>query len=194
MNLISYRTALIHTENAFKLGPYIRALEEAGHKVIKCNLGEPDFPLPTHVRDEVKAQLDKDNVHYTDPQGILSLRQAIAKYMGDARGIKYSAEQVVVFPGGKPPIGLCQQTYCNPGHEVICPSPGFPIYESFIHYVGAVAPSSAVLLNETFALDKHSAGPTARVINTAFIWLKHPHQEFDHTLWCVELTATFAFR
>jgi aspartate/methionine/tyrosine aminotransferase len=138
MNLISDRTSLIATENAFKVGPYIVALENAGHKVIKCNLGEPDFPLPAHVRDEVKAQLDKDNVHYCDPQGILPLRKAVAKYIGEARGIEVTAEQVVVFPGGKPPIGLCQQTYCNPGDEIIYPSPGFPIYESFINYVGAV--------------------------------------------------------
>ena len=138
MNLISDRTSLIATENAFKVGPYIVALENAGHKVIKCNLGEPDFPLPAHVRDEVKAQLDKDNVHYCDPQGILPLRKAVTKYIGEARGIDVTAEQVVVFPGGKPPIGLCQQTYCNPGDEIIYPSPGFPIYESFINYVGAV--------------------------------------------------------
>ena len=138
MNLISDRTSLIATENAFKVGPYIVALENAGHKVIKCNLGEPDFPLPAHVRDEVKAQLDKDNVHYCDPQGILPLRKAVAKYIGEARGIDIVPEQVVVFPGGKPPIGLCQQTYCNPGDEIIYPSPGFPIYESFINYVGAV--------------------------------------------------------
>ena len=138
MNLISDRTSLIATENAFKVGPYIVALENAGHKVIKCNLGEPDFPLPAHVRDEVKAQLDLDNVHYCDPQGILPLRKAVAKYIGEARGLEITAEQVVVFPGGKPPIGLCQQTYCNPGDEIIYPSPGFPIYESFIKYVGAV--------------------------------------------------------
>ncbi len=138
MNLISDRTSLIATENAFKVGPYIVALENAGNKVIKCNLGEPDFPLPKHVREEVKAQLDKDNVHYCDPQGILPLRKAVAKYIGDARGIEIAPEQVVVFPGGKPPIGLCQQTYCNPGDEIIYPSPGFPIYESFINYVGAV--------------------------------------------------------
>jgi aspartate/methionine/tyrosine aminotransferase len=137
MNLISDRTSRIATENAFKVGPYIVALENAGHKVIKCNLGEPDFPLPAHVRDEVKAQLDKDNVHYCDPQGILPLRKAVAKYVGEARGLEYAPEQVVVFPGGKPPIGLCQQTYCNPGDEIIYPSPGFPIYESFINYVGA---------------------------------------------------------
>lgn len=138
MNLISDRTSRIATENAFKVGPYIVTLENAGHKVIKCNLGEPDFPLPAHVRDEVKAQLDKDNVHYCDPQGILPLRKAVARYIGEARGIEVTADQVVVFPGGKPPIGLCQQTYCNPGDEIIYPSPGFPIYESFINYVGAV--------------------------------------------------------
>ena len=138
MNLISDRTLRINTENAFKVGPYIAALEEAGNKVIKCNLGEPDFPLPTHIRDEVKRQLDLDNVHYTNPQGIPGLRKAVAKYVGEARGLEYSPEQVVVFPGGKPPIGLCQQTYTNPGDEIIYPSPGFPIYESFIRYVGAV--------------------------------------------------------
>ena len=138
MNLISDRTSRIATENAFKVGPYIVALENAGHKVIKCNLGEPDFPLPLHIREEVKAQLDKDNCHYCDPQGILPLRKAVARYIGEARGIEIVPEQVVVFPGGKPPIGLCQQTYCNPGDEIIYPSPGFPIYESFINYVGAI--------------------------------------------------------
>ncbi len=137
MNLISDRTHKIHTENAFKVGPYIAAIEAQGNKVIKCNLGEPDFPLPAHIRDEVKRQLDQDNCHYTNPQGIPSLRKAVAKYIGEARGMTLSPEQVVVFPGGKPPIGLCQQTYCNPGDEVIYPSPGFPIYESFIKYVDA---------------------------------------------------------
>jgi len=138
MKLISDRTSRIHTENAFKVGPYIAALEEAGHKVVKCNLGEPDFPLPLHIREEVKRQLDLDNTHYTNPQGVPALRKAVAKYVGEARGLDIDFEQVVVFPGGKPPIGLCQQTYCNPGDEIIYPSPGFPIYESFIRYVGAV--------------------------------------------------------
>ena len=138
MNLISDRTSRIHTENAFKVGPYILALEQAGHKVVKCNLGEPDFPTPAHIREEVKRQLDLDNCHYTDPQGVIGLRRAVARYIGEARGLEYSPDQVVVFPGGKPPIGLCQQTYTNPGDEIIYPSPGFPIYESFIRYVGAV--------------------------------------------------------
>ncbi|MHC4416094.1 MAG: pyridoxal phosphate-dependent aminotransferase [Planctomycetota bacterium] len=137
MALLADRTCTIGTENAFKVGPYIQQVENAGHRVIKCNLGEPDFPLPTHIREEVKRQLDSDNTHYCDPQGVLPLRQAVARDMGSRRGLDVTPDRVCVFPGAKPPIGFTQQTYCNPGDEVIYPSPGFPIYESFIEYLGA---------------------------------------------------------
>lgn len=137
MDLFSDRTSLIDTENAFKVGPYITEVEAEGHKVIRCNLGEPDFALPKHIREEVKRQIDNDLTHYCDPQGILPLREAIAKDVGAKRGLNITPDRVVVFPGAKPPIGFCQQTYCNPGDEVIYPSPGFPIYESFTKYVGA---------------------------------------------------------
>ena len=136
MSLLSDRVQQIGTENAFKIGPYINEVATAGHKVIRCNLGEPDFPLPKHIRDEVKRQLDNDMTHYVDPQGILPLREAIAADVGASRGIEVTPDRVVVFPGGKPPIGLSQEVYCNPGDEVIYPSPGFPIYESFTAYLG----------------------------------------------------------
>ena len=137
MGLFSDRTALIDTENAFKLGPYIREVEGTGQRVIKCNLGEPDFAVPQHIRAEVKRQIDNDLTHYCDPQGILPLREAIAADMGSKRGLHFTPDHVVVFPGAKPPIGLSQQVYCNPGDEIIYPSPGFPIYESFTAYVKA---------------------------------------------------------
>lgn len=133
----SERTQQLGTENAFKIGPYIRAVEEQGHKVVKCNLGEPDFPVPKHIVDEVKRCLDLDMTHYVDPQGILPLREAVARHIGRTRGIDVTPDRVVVFPGAKPPIGFAQQTYCDPGDEVVYPSPGFPIYESFTAYVGA---------------------------------------------------------
>jgi len=137
MVLFSDRNSLLDTENAFKVGPYIKEVESTGMKVVKCNLGEPDFALPVHIRDEIKRQLDLDNTHYNNPQGILPLREAVAEQIKGTRGIDMTPDRIVVFPGAKPPIGLCQQTYTNPGDEIIYPSPGFPIYESFIAYVGA---------------------------------------------------------
>src|SRR4030095_12054681 len=80
--LFSGRGLLLGTESAFKTGPLIRSAEEQGIRVIRCNLGEPDFPLPAHIRDEVKWQLDNDLTHYCDPQGLRSLRTAIAQDVG----------------------------------------------------------------------------------------------------------------
>jgi aspartate aminotransferase len=131
------RIELLDTENAFKIGPSIRSIEERGRKVIKCNLGEPDFPVPQFIKEEVKRQIELDNTHYCDPQGILPLRIAIARQLTETRRICATPDRVVVFPGAKPPIGLSQQTYCDVGDEIVYPSPGFPIYESFIPYVGA---------------------------------------------------------
>ena len=133
------RISALGTENAFKIGPRIRTVEQRGQRVIKCNLGEPDFALPAHIAEEVKRQIDRDQTHYVDPQGIEPLRIAIAKSVGERRRLHITPDRVVVFPGAKPPIGFAQQVYCDPGHQVIYPSPGFPIYESFTQFVGATA-------------------------------------------------------
>ena len=138
MNLFAERNSRIDTENAFKVGPHIVRVEQQKCAVIKLNFGEPDFSVPQHIKAEIKRQLDLDNTKYCDPKGLLSLRQAISKQINETRGLKTNPEQVVVFPGGKPSIGLAQQVYCEPEDEVIYPSPGFPIYESFIPYVRAV--------------------------------------------------------
>lgn len=137
MSLLARRVSSLGTENAFKIGPYIRQVENAGHRVIKCNLGEPDFPLAPHIREEVKRAIDAGMTHYCDPQGVPPLREAIARDMSAFRGIDITPDRIVVCSGAKPPIGFTQQTYCDPGDEVIYPSPGFPIYESFATYLGA---------------------------------------------------------
>lgn len=139
MTLFADRIGALGTENAFKIGPYIVEAEKAsGKKVIRFNLGEPDFPLAKHIAEEVKKQIDNDKTHYCDPAGVLPFREAIAKEMGERRGITITPDRVIVYPGGKSPIGFAQEAYCNPGDEVIYPSPGYPIYESFTKYLGLV--------------------------------------------------------
>ena len=173
MPLFADRIRLIDTENAFKIGPCISEVEAAGHRVIRCNIGEPDFSLPPHIRDEVKRQLDADNTHYSDPQGIPALREAIAGQLTVTRGIDISPDRVVVFPGAKPSIGFCQHAYTEVGDEVIYPSPGFPIYESFTRYVGAT-PVPLHLREETgFTLD---GGDLEKLISerTKLIYLNFP--------------------
>ncbi len=173
MKLYADRTFSIDTENAFKIGPHIDVVEHVSGNVVKLNLGEPDFPVPTHIKNEIKRQLDLDNTHYCDPQGLLTLRAAISKQISETRGIAVDPERVVVFPGGKPSIGLAQQVYCNPGDEVIYPSPGFPIYESFVRYVGAVPIPLHLDENSNFAFTPEDL---AKLITpkTKLIYLNFP--------------------
>jgi len=173
MALLSRTIVLIDTENAFKIGPQIKWLEDQGKRVIKCNLGEPDFPVPGFIKEEVKRQIDLDNTHYCDPQGILSLRKAIAKHLSETREIKATPDRIVVFPGAKPPIGLTQQTYCDPDDEIIYPSPGFPIYESFISYVGAKPVPVHLKEEENFTLSGEDIG-SAITKKTKMVFLNFP--------------------
>jgi len=148
MPLFADRVFTIDTENAFKLGSLIAAIEASHRPVIKLNLGEPDFPIPNCIKQEIKRQLDLDNTHYCDPQGLLSLREVIASQIYETRSLSVSPDQVVVFPGAKPSIGFAESIYCDPGSEILYPSPGYPIYESFVQYVGCI-PKPLHLKEET---------------------------------------------
>jgi aspartate/methionine/tyrosine aminotransferase len=143
MTLYASRIAALGTENAFRVGDDIARvtpqLAARGIDVIRLNIGEPDFDSAPHINDAGCAAIHAGKTHYTDPQGILPLRAAIAAHVKRTRGIAVDPAQVIVTTGGKPSIGFTMQAYVNPGDEVIYPSPGFPIYESWVTYVGAKA-------------------------------------------------------
>jgi aspartate/methionine/tyrosine aminotransferase len=137
--LFAKRVQLIGTEAAFGFGSRILEVEKVdGERVIRCNLGQPDFPLPEHIADAVIQAVRDGQTTYCDPQGLPDLRAALAHKISEDRGLEeIDPERVVVFPGARPSIGFAQQSYCERGDEVIYPTPGYPLYESYIPYVGA---------------------------------------------------------
>ncbi len=137
MGVISKRMAALGTENAFKVGDDIARAEKRGMDVIRFTLGEPDFPSPPHVSQVGVDNILAGNTHYVDPAGIAPFRKAVADHVSRTRGLSIDPERVVVLPGAKPGIGYSVTTYVDPGDEVIYPSPGFPIYESWVTFVGA---------------------------------------------------------
>jgi aspartate aminotransferase len=138
MSLLAGRIAALGTENAFRLAVDIQRCLDRGMEVIKFNLGEPDFDSAEHINREAIAQIEAGNSHYCDPAGLPGFRQSIARHISSTRGIDVEPDRVVVTPGAKPPISYTFQTYVDAGDEVIYPSPGFPIYESWVTYVGAI--------------------------------------------------------
>jgi len=136
MTIWADRIGSLGTENAFKIGDDIRRCEATGMTVIRLNLGEPDFNSAANINGAAITEITRGNSHYTDPQGMLPLRESIARQVSESRGVSVSPEQIVVTTGAKPSIAYTIMAYVNPGDEVIYPSPGFPIYESWITYMG----------------------------------------------------------
>jgi aspartate/methionine/tyrosine aminotransferase len=129
--------ARLGTETAFEVLAKARALEAKGKEVVHLEIGEPDFDTPKNIREAAKNAIDKGFTHYGPSAGLPELRKTIAEYIGRTRSITVDPDEVVVTPGAKPIIFFSILTWLRPGDEVIIPSPGFPIYESMISFVGA---------------------------------------------------------
>jgi len=80
---------------------------------------------------------------------------------------------VVIYPGGRPPIGFAHMAYSEAGEEVIYPSPGYPLFESFIPYFRCV-PVPVVLQEEHgFGLTRNELEPLLSD-RTGLIFLNFP--------------------
>ncbi|MDH3270514.1 MAG: aminotransferase class I/II-fold pyridoxal phosphate-dependent enzyme [Gemmatimonadota bacterium] len=171
--LFANRVERIGTEAAFAFGGLIREVEASGARVIRCNIGQPDFPLPDHIVTAVKAALDKGLTTYCDPQGIPELRAAVARSVGEHNGLDIDPERVVVYPGGRPPIGFAHMSYSEAGEEVIYPSPGYPLFESFIPFFRCVPVPVVLREEEGFGLTRTQLEPLLSD-RTGLIFLNFP--------------------
>jgi len=134
---LAERMFRLGTESAFEMGARARALEAQGRHIIHLEIGEPDFDTPPHIVEAACEALRVGHTHYTPPEGILPLREAIAADLSATRGHEIDPRQVVVTPGAKPIMFFALLALAEPGTEVIYPNPGFPIYESMINFSGA---------------------------------------------------------
>lgn len=94
-------------------------------------VGIPDatgFPYPTWRRllDEATRPSAGLGGIYSDPAGPLELRQAIAHYLGVARGLQINATDVVVTNGVQQAVNLIAQVLVEPGDVVAVEDPGYP--------------------------------------------------------------------
>ena len=141
------------TETAFEVLVRARALERQGKNVIHLEIGEPDMDTPANVVEAGVDALRKGFTHYGPAAGLPELREAIAAEVASSRGIKVSADEVVIVPGGKPIIFFTMLALVEEGDEVIYPNPGFPIYESMINFLSAKAVPIPLREERDFRLD-----------------------------------------
>ena len=171
---LARRMARLGTETAFEVLVRARALEAKGKNIVHLEIGEPDFDTPANIIDAGAEAMRGGWTHYGPSAGLPALREAIAEDAGRRRGVKIDPSEVVVVPGGKPIIFFSMLAFIEEEDEVIYPDPGFPIYESMIHFLGARAVPIRLREEMDFRLDVNEL---AGLISdrTKLIILNSPH-------------------
>jgi len=87
-----------------------------------------DFPHTTWARLTARCLRDHGSTlaQEDDAQGYLPLRQAIALHLRTNRGLKCSAENILVVSSTQEALILCAHAFLSPGDEVWMEDPGYP--------------------------------------------------------------------
>lgn len=127
----------IGEENAFAVLARATQLASQGHDIINLGIGQPDFSTPPHIVEAAIKALRDGHHGYTPANGILPLREAVARRTFETTGVNISPENVMIMPGGKVTMFAAILMFGRPGAEILYPDPGFPIYRSMIEFTGA---------------------------------------------------------
>jgi aspartate aminotransferase len=114
-----------------------KAMKAAGEDVVGFGAGEPDFDTPQHIKDACAKALADGFTKYTPASGIPELREAIADKFKRENGLTYKPSQVIVSCGGKHSCYNVIIATCEPGDEVIIPSPYWLSYPEMVKLAGA---------------------------------------------------------
>lgn len=107
------------------------------HSVISLGPGEPDFVTPRPLLKYAKSILKK-STHYADPQGMITLREAICNKVKKENRISASPENVLVTCGSQEALFASLLATIDPTEEVLIPSPGYVGYLPAIELVSGV--------------------------------------------------------
>jgi aspartate aminotransferase len=114
-----------------------KAMKSEGLDVCGFGAGEPDFDTPEHIKAAAIAALESGFTKYTPSSGIPELRQAIAEKFELENGITYKPSQIIVSTGAKHSCYNAVLATCQPGDEVIIPSPYWLSYPEMVRLAGA---------------------------------------------------------
>jgi len=148
--------------------------------VVHLEQGEPNFITPKHILKAAVDAMERGFTHYTETNGTLELRQAIAERLGRENGIDVDPQtEVTVTSGSQEAMFLAALGFLNSGDEALVLEPYYPAY--FEDTLLAEAVPITVPLNEeegyAIELDILERKITTK---TKMIWMCNPSNPTGH--------------
>jgi aspartate aminotransferase len=127
MNVSLLANALIGSE-IIKIGNEVNELKRKGAKIANLTIGDFDpavFPIPDALKSEIIAAYNDHQTNYPPADGILPLRETVAKLLENRLNLSYSSSDILISGGSRPLIYATYLALVDPGDKVIYPAPSW---------------------------------------------------------------------
>ncbi len=169
-----------------------KEIQKTDPELINLTGGEPDFPTPRPICDEVARQLAAGNTHYSDSRGNEDLRVRIAKKLNEENRAPYPKDRILVTPGGKMAVYLTVRALVNPGDEVIWLAPGWVSYPSIVEASGGVPVAVHLSYDEDYRITREALEAAASE-RTKLLIINYPNNPTGRILTDSDIVELSAF-
>ena len=128
-----------------------RKVEQKGMQVDYLNIGDPvqfGFQPPDNVKQALIDAINKGDNFYSTSEGLLELRQEIAK-KENAKGLSIGSDEILITNGVSEGLDMVISSIVEEGDEVLLPGPYYPPYASYVRLHGGIPVEFAVDLNNS---------------------------------------------
>lgn len=106
-----------------------KELVAKGRKVYNLSIGTPDFPPDDNVlQAAVKATQDANNFKYS-MRNMPALVEAVQNWYQRRYGVTLAEDEITSVNGSQEGLAHIGWALCDPGDIILCPNPGYPIFE-----------------------------------------------------------------
>ncbi len=135
---ISKKAKSISPSPTLSLDAKFKQMKKQGIPVVGFGAGEPDFETPDNVKAAGVQAIEKGVTRYTPASGTVELKEAICAKIKRDTGLDYDISNIVVSNGGKHCLTNIFMAICEPGDEVIIPSPFWVSYPEMVKMADGV--------------------------------------------------------
>ncbi len=125
---LSERVKNIRPSQTLAITAQVLKMKAEGKKVISFGAGEPDFDTPTNIQDEAIKAIRGGFTHYTTASGIPELKKAVIEKLRRDNDVNYKVSEIIISNGAKHCLYNALMALCDPGDEVLLPTPCWVSY------------------------------------------------------------------
>ena len=171
-----------HRASLIKPSAIGRMLElSAGIKdVIHLEHGEPDFATPSHILEAAEEAMNQGFTHYTEINGMLELREAIAEKLEKENNISADPKtEITITSGTQEAMFIAALGLLNPGDEALILDPYYPAYLEDSLIAEAVPVTVPLSEKENYRVDMDILESKVTK-KTKMIWFCNPSNPTGH--------------